>query len=220
MRRTFTRPSAVVLGAMLLIGCQPSRKGIRPSAPENGEPPLAKQQPSNLESTSATGSPVVEMDTSSGRIVIELNPAKAPKTVANFLRYVDERHYDGTIYHRVIPGFMIQGGGFRETMEQKPTRAPIPNEADNGLKNDRGTIAMARTSEPHSAGAQFFINLKDNDFLNFRDQTTSGYGYCVFGKVVEGMDVVDKIAGVKTQRRGPFDDVPTEIVLIQTVRRK
>jgi len=120
----------------------------------------------------------------------------------------------------VIPGFMIQGGGFRETMEQKPTRAPIPNEADNGLKNDRGTIAMARTSEPHSAGAQFFINLKDNDFLNFRDQTTSGYGYCVFGKVVEGMDVVDKIAGVKTQRRGPFDDVPTEIVLIQTVRRK
>ena len=142
--------------------------------------------------------PVVLLETTSGDILVELYPDKAPETVANFLKYVDNGFYNNTIFHRVIPGFMIQGGGLTARMQQKDTEAPIKNEADNGLKNDRGTIAMARTMDPHSATAQFFINLVDNDFLNFQAPSGNGWGYCVFGKVTEGMDVVDKIAKVKT----------------------
>ncbi|HWP20165.1 MAG TPA: peptidylprolyl isomerase [Burkholderiaceae bacterium] len=157
----------------------------------------------------------VELHTNHGVIKIELDAAKAPKTVENFLNYVRRGHYDGTIFHRVIDGFMIQGGGFEPGMKQKPTDAPIENEANNGLKNDRYTIAMARTQAPHSATAQFFINVADNEFLNFRSETPQGWGYTVFGKVVEGTDVVDKIKGVKTGRRGFHDDVPNEDVVIQ-----
>jgi len=157
----------------------------------------------------------VKLATNRGDIVLELDPVKAPKTVENFLAYVESGHYDGTIFHRVIDGFMIQGGGLTADMKQKPTRAPIPNEADNGLKNRRGTVAMARTQDPHSATAQFFINVADNDFLDYRAPTTQGWGYCVFGKVVQGMDVVDAIKSVKTGTVGPWRDVPLEPVVIE-----
>jgi cyclophilin family peptidyl-prolyl cis-trans isomerase len=162
--------------------------------------------------------PVVVVDTSMGPIKIELYADKAPVTVKNFLQYVDDKHYDGTVFHRVIPDFMIQGGGFEPGMKEKKTRAPIKNEAGNNVSNERGTLAMARTSDPDSASAQFFINVKDNKFLD-RKQARDGVGYAVFGKVVEGMDVVDKIKGVKTTKRGPFDDVPSEDVVIKSVRR-
>lgn len=150
-----------------------------------------------------------------GVIALELDDAKAPKSVENFLAYVKSGHYDGTIFHRVINGFMIQGGGFTPDMQQKPTNAPIENEAANGLKNDIYTIAMARTSEPHSASAQFFINVKNNDFLNHTAPTPRGWGYAVFGSVTSGQDVVDAIKGVPTGRRGYFDDVPLEAVVIE-----
>ena len=159
--------------------------------------------------------PLVEMKTSQGLVVIELYADKAPKTVENFLQYVKDGFYNGTIFHRVIDGFMIQGGGFEPGMNQKPTNAPIQNEAANGLKNDRYTVAMARTGDPHSATAQFFINVKDNAFLNHTAPSGQGWGYCVFGKVVEGMDVVDKIKGVKTGSKGFHQDVPADDVLIQ-----
>ncbi len=163
--------------------------------------------------------PNVLLDTTEGEILIELYPDKAPETVANFLKYVDEGFYKNTIFHRVIKGFMIQGGGLTLKMEEKPTNAPVKNEADNGLKNDRGTIAMARTMDPHSATAQFFINLVDNDFLNHTAPTMQGWGYCVFGKVVDGMDVVDKIGKTKTGTRPPYDDVPLDSVLINEASR-
>ncbi|MEW6097564.1 MAG: peptidylprolyl isomerase [Pseudomonadota bacterium] len=156
----------------------------------------------------------VELHTNHGVIKLELDADKAPKTVENFLNYVRRGHYDGTIFHRVIDGFMIQGGGFEPGMKQKPTDPPIENEANNGLKNDRYTIAMARTQAPHSATAQFFINVADNEFLNFRSESLQGWGYAVFGKVVEGTEVVDKIKGVKTGRRAFHDDVPNEDVVI------
>ncbi len=159
----------------------------------------------------------VTMTTSEGTIVLELDADKAPKTVANFLTYAREGFYDGTIFHRVIPNFMIQGGGFTPDMQQKPTHEPIPNEADNGLKNDAGTIAMARTPDPNSATAQFFINVKDNDFLNYRAPTPQGWGYCVFGHVVKGMDVVHRIEHVATGRRHGHQDVPLEPVVIEKV---
>ncbi|BBO20365.1 MAG: peptidyl-prolyl cis-trans isomerase [Rhodocyclaceae bacterium] len=158
---------------------------------------------------------MVKLHTNFGTIVIELDAAKAPETVKNFLAYVEAGHYDNTIFHRVIDGFMIQGGGFEPGMQQKPTDAPIQNEAANGLKNDRYTIAMARTGDPHSATAQFFINVKDNAFLNHSAPSGQGWGYCVFGKVVEGMDVIDKIKGVKTGTKGFHQDVPVEDVVIQ-----
>ena len=157
--------------------------------------------------------PVVLLETTSGDILVELYPDKAPETVANFLKYVDDGFYNNTIFHRVIPGFMIQGGGLSARMQQKDTSAPIKNEADNGLKNDRGTIAMARTMDPHSATAQFFINLVDNDFLNFQAPSGNGWGYCVFGRVTGGMDVVDKIAKVKTTTVGMYQDVPSDLVV-------
>ena len=161
--------------------------------------------------------PQVDVKTSLGTIRLELYPAKAPKTVENFLRYVKDGHYDGTIFHRVIDGFMIQGGGFDPSYRQKSTREPIENEAKNGLKNDIGTVAMARTSAPHSASAQFFINLKDNDFLNAA-QAQDGWGYAVFGKVVSGMDVVSKIAKTPTGSGGPFrTDVPRQPVMIESM---
>lgn len=159
---------------------------------------------------------MIKLHTNHGDIVIELDHEKAPKTAENFERYVKEGFYDGTIFHRVIDGFMIQGGGFDADMHQKDTHAPIENEADNGLKNDRYTIAMARTMEPHSASAQFFINVKNNDFLNHTAPNMQGWGYAVFGKVVEGQDVVDKIKGVKTGNRGGHQDVPVEAVIIET----
>ncbi len=150
-----------------------------------------------------------------GAITVELAQDKAPATVANFLNYVSKGHYDGTVFHRVIPGFMIQGGGFGVGMKQKPTDAQIENEAANGLKNDCYTLAMARTSAPHSATAQFFINVADNDFLNHTSPTPQGWGYAVFGKVVAGTEVVDKIAAVPTGRRGMHDDVPEQDVVIE-----
>jgi cyclophilin family peptidyl-prolyl cis-trans isomerase len=165
---------------------------------------------------SLAADPRVELRTNRGAIVIELYPDKAPKTVANFVRYVKEGHYAGTIFHRVIPGFMIQGGGLDREMREKPTRAPIENEAANGLKNDYGTVAMARTPDPHSAKGQFFINVKDNAFLNFREPTPQGYGYAVFGKVVSGMDVVERIARLPTGSAGPHRDVPRDPVIIES----
>ncbi len=158
----------------------------------------------------------VALNTNYGRIVLDLNAEKAPKTVANFVSYVRSGHYNGTIFHRVIDGFMIQGGGFDSNMNQKPTQAPIENEADNGLKNDEGTIAMARTQDPHSASAQFFINVKKNDFLNYSSKTVQGWGYAVFGKVAEGMDVVAKIKSVQTGRSGYHGDVPVKPVIIES----
>ncbi len=159
--------------------------------------------------------PSVLLKTNHGDITLELDAAKAPKSVANFLAYVKSGHYDGTIFHRVIDNFMIQGGGMTAGMKQKSTLDQIENEANNGLKNDRGTIAMARTSDPHSATAQFFINVNDNDFLNHTVPTPQGWGYAVFGKVSNGMDVVDKIKKVKTGNAGYHQDVPTEDVVIE-----
>lgn len=156
----------------------------------------------------------VELHTTAGLIRLELDEQKAPATVANFLEYVKAGHYDGTIFHRVIKGFMIQGGGFEPGLKQKATREPIQNEANNGLKNDKYTVAMARTSAPHSASAQFFINATNNDFLNFKSESAQGWGYAVFGKVVAGTEVIDAIEKVKTGRSGFHDDVPLEDVLI------
>ncbi len=158
----------------------------------------------------------VALNTNFGRIVLELDAEKAPKTAANFVEYVQSGHYNGTIFHRVIPGFMIQGGGFDAKMSQKDTKAPIENEANNGLKNEIGTIAMARTQDPHSASAQFFINVANNGFLNHSGKTIQGWGYAVFGKVTEGLDVVQKIEKVATGRSGGHADVPMEAVVIET----
>ena len=162
--------------------------------------------------------PIVELSTSMGPVRIELYPDKAPKTVENFLQYVRDRFYDGTVFHRVIPGFMVQGGGFTVEMEQKPTRESIANEAQNGLKNTTGTLAMARTPNPHSASSQFFINVADNAFLDFTGPTQQGFGYCVFGRVTQGMDVVNKIVAVPTGNRGGHQNVPLKPVVIQSAR--
>jgi len=167
----------------------------------------------------AADNPKVVLDTTKGKIVLELSADKAPQTVKNFMTYVDAGFYNNTIFHRVIPNFMIQGGGFTADMQQKPTRKPIPNEADNGLPNKRGAIAMARTPDPHSATAQFFINSVDNAALNYREKTRRGWGYAVFGQVVGGMEVVDSISKVKTVTRGRFRDVPAEpVVIIRAAR--
>ena len=159
--------------------------------------------------------PQVKLETSAGDILIELDAEKAPLSAQNFIDYVKAGHYDNTVFHRVIRGFMIQGGGFEPGMKQKPTQAPIQNEANNGLKNQKYTLAMARTGAPHSATAQFFINTTDNGFLNFTAESSSGWGYAVFGKVVAGQSVVDAIEGVKTGRKGFHDDVPLDDVVIQ-----
>jgi len=158
---------------------------------------------------------MIRLHTNHGIIGLELDAARAPDTVANFIKYVEDGHYSNTVFHRVIDGFMIQGGGFEPGMKQKPTREPVQNEANNGLKNDKYTIAMARTSAPHSASAQFFINVGDNDFLNHTAPTPQGWGYCVFGRVVDGTDVVDKIRKVRTGSKGMHQDVPLEDVIIE-----
>ena len=162
----------------------------------------------------ASKAPRVKLATSEGDIVLQLDAAKAPKTVENFLAYVRKGHYNGTIFHRVIPGFMIQGGSFDSNMAQKPTEKPIENEAGNGLKNDKYTVAMARTPHPHSASAQFFVNVADNHFLNHTAPTSQGWGYAVFGKVVEGMDVIDKISAVATGNKGMHQNVPLSPITI------
>lgn len=159
---------------------------------------------------------LIILHTNFGDIKLELYPEKAPESVKNYVEYVKSGHYNGTIFHRVISNFMIQGGGFDKDMKQKSTQAPIKNEANNGLKNDAGTIAMARTQDPHSATAQFFINVTDNDFLNFSGETMQGWGYAVFGKVVDGMDVIEKIKGVKTSNHGFHENVPVEPVIIES----
>ncbi len=168
----------------------------------------------------AAQNPVVVMKTSVGVVEIELYPDKAPVTVANFLSYVDKGFYNGTIFHRVIGNFMIQGGGFTPGMQQKAALPPIKNEADNRISNSRGTIVMARTQDVHSATSQFFINVVDNTFLDYKSSTPAGYGYCVFGKVIKGMDVVDRIKSVQTGSRGYFQDVPVTDVVIQSIQKK
>ncbi len=179
---------------------------------------LAKEK--TVETKNNEKFPMVVFETSLGNFTVKLNAEKAPITVTNFLGYVDKKFYDGTIFHRVISNFMIQGGGFEKGMKEKATGKPIKNEADNGLKNTRGTLAMARTGVVDSATAQFFINVQDNDFLNFRSKDPQGYGYAVFGEVVDGMDTVDKIKSVKTSSHGPHDDVPVEQVVIKSAKRK
>ena len=159
---------------------------------------------------------MIRFETTLGDFTIELNEKDAPLSVANFLRYVDDGFFDGTIFHRIVPGFVIQGGGFTEDMTQKRTQPPVKNEADNGLKNERGTLSMARTNDINSATSQFFVNLKDNDFL---DHSRANFGYAVFARVTEGMDVIDKIAAVETGRRRGFDDVPVDAVIMKSVRR-
>jgi cyclophilin family peptidyl-prolyl cis-trans isomerase len=172
-----------------------------------------------MATSTQAANPRVEMQTSAGTITVELYPEKAPKTVENFLKYVEEGFYRGTSFHRVIPGFMVQGGGFTSDFKQKPTRAPVANEAANGLRNEPGTIAMARTSDPHSATAQFFINVVDNKFLNHTAPNPQGYGYAVFGRVVKGFEVVEKIATAPTGPGGPFPrDVPQQPVIIEEAR--
>lgn len=177
--------------------------------------PQQETQMSNTESKH----PVVLIKTTAGDIKVELDAEKAPVTVKNFLQYVNEGHYNGTIFHRVIDGFMVQGGGFTKDMKQKPVHAPIKIESDNGLKNTRGTIAMARTSDVNSATAQFFINVVDNSFLDFRSKTPSGYGYTVFGHVTEGMDVIDKIRKAKTSTQSVFENVPVDAIEIIDVKQ-
>jgi cyclophilin family peptidyl-prolyl cis-trans isomerase len=164
--------------------------------------------------------PTLLIETSLGSFTLALDAARAPRSVENFLKYVDAGHYEGTVFHRVIPGFMVQGGGYDGSYQKKPTLAPVHNEADNGLRNVRGTVAMARTSEPHSATSQFYVNLVDNAFLDHKAPTDRDWGYAVFGKVVEGMDVVEKIAAVRTGAQGSFaKDAPLEAVVIRAVRR-
>lgn len=159
----------------------------------------------------------IKIETNYGDIFLELDEEKAPQTVENFLRYIKINHFDNTLFHRVIPNFMIQGGGFDLEFKQKPTMSPLENEADNGLSNDPGTIAMARTNDPHSATSQFFINTSENSFLNYKSRSTQGWGYCVFGKTTDGLDVIDKISSISTSKRNGHQDVPAEDVIIKTI---
>ncbi len=210
----------LLVAGLLVCGCEKEAedeqaKGGAQSAPADQKPEQPAEEPAQkqVESDTKVVKNMVKLATSKGDIVVELNQEKAPITVKNFLEYVESDFYDGTIFHRVIKGFMIQGGGFTPDMTQKGAMAPIRNEASNGLKNDRGAIAMARTSDPHSATSQFFINHADNDFLN---ASTGNAGYAVFGKVVEGMDVVDKIAAVPTTIKAGMRDVPAETIEIKS----
>jgi cyclophilin family peptidyl-prolyl cis-trans isomerase len=209
------------LGLMVTMGCgggSPPPPAEEPKAAP-APPAPSEEEPAARPAPSSTGTnPMVEMRTSLGTMKIELHPDKAPKTVENFLQYAREGFYDGTVFHRVISGFMIQGGGFTPDMSEKETRAPIENEASNGLKNVRGSLAMARTGDPHSASSQFFINTVDNPFLNFTAETVQGYGYAVFGQVVEGLETLDAIKKVSTGSRGGYDDVPVDPVVIESVR--
>ncbi len=221
LSRSFVSHHLMILTVLLLLPALVSVLGCERKESENGEVRQGKQvqeeqgEPDTKIVSTKGGNPMVVMSTSKGDIEIELYPDKAPITVENFLGYVKNGFYDGTVFHRVIPGFMIQGGGFTPDMNQKTTGAPIKNEADNGLKNDRGTIAMARTNVVDSATSQFFINVANNDFLNHGSRD---FGYAVFGKVVEGMDVVDRIAAAKTRSVGMVQDVPEESIVIESVR--
>jgi peptidyl-prolyl cis-trans isomerase B (cyclophilin B) len=199
-----------------LLVCLSVLLGTTAAVAQKAQPPKP-QKPAQAPAP-APAHPRVVLETSKGNIVVELYQDKAPKTVKNFLDYAKAGFFDGTIFHRVIPSFMIQGGGFTPDMTEKPTRPSIQNEADNGLGNERGTLAMARTRDPNSAGAQFFINLKDNSPLNHTAKTLDGWGYAVFGRVVEGMDVVDAIAVVPTTSKGMYDDVPAQPVVIKKAR--
>jgi peptidyl-prolyl cis-trans isomerase A (cyclophilin A) len=210
MRRGARIASLALACGLAVLACE--RGGESTAAPAAGAAVAASEQPA----TGGRGNPVVLIQTSKGTLKVELDAEHAPISVKNFLAYADAGFYDGTIFHRVIDGFMIQGGGFTPDMTQKPTSAPIKNEAGNGLQNRRGTLAMARTSVVDSATAQFFINLTDNDFLNHGSRD---FGYAVFGRVVEGMDVVDAIAKVPTGRKGSYEGVPSEPVVIQSVKR-
>jgi peptidylprolyl isomerase/peptidyl-prolyl cis-trans isomerase B (cyclophilin B) len=205
MKRLSVLSAGLVAGVLLLgmSGCGASEPGKQTvsTAPAAGQP----------------ANPRVLIETSKGAITVELFPGNAPKSVENFLGYVDGGFYDGTVFHRVIPGFMIQGGGMLPDLSEKARGTPIPNEADNGLRNLRGTLAMARTGDPHSATSQFFINVADNYFLNHRGKSVEGWGYAVFGQVIDGMDVVDAIVAVPRGRRDPHDDVPREPVVMQRV---
>lgn len=178
---------------------------------------VENEKPSQSTGDKMAANPKVLIETTLGNITLELDAENAPNSTENFVSYVNDGFYDGTIFHRVIPGFMIQGGGMNPDMSEKTTKASIKNEANNGLKNDRGTVAMARTNEPHSASSQFFINVKDNDFLNFKSEDMQGWGYAVFGKVVDGMDVMDKIVAVETGTNGFHQDVPKESILMNKV---
>jgi peptidyl-prolyl cis-trans isomerase B (cyclophilin B) len=228
---TIHRPAALVAIGLLvaLVGCEDPAVTTEPVAEPVTEQPLAEEpvaeQPVNEEqpvndTPDPAANPVIIIDTSMGVIEVELWPEASPKTVENFLGYVDQSFFDGTIFHRVMPGFMIQGGGFAPDMSQKPVGQPVENEAQASVGNDRGTIAMARTSDPHSATAQFFINHTDNPNLDHSSKTPNGYGYCVFGKVTVGMDVVDAIAAVKTTNAGMHQNVPAQPVTIVSIRRK
>ena len=210
MSRLLTLPARIFSAGLIactfalgITGCGASEPGKQTvsTAPAAGQPP----------------NPRVLIETSQGNVVVELFPGNAPQSVGNFLNYAQSGFYDGLIFHRVIPGFMVQGGGMTPDMAEKPKNAPIQNEADNGLKNLRGTLAMARTMDPHSASSQFFINVADNAFLNHRGKSVEGWGYAVFGQVVDGMDVVDAIVAVPRGRTGPHDDVPKTPVLMQRV---
>ena len=225
-----TKPAlAIIVACMALAGCQdksaPEQAQTKPAGsaaavPQPSTQPIEKQESATVSEKPSATNPSVVIKTSLGSFTVELAADKAPATVENFLRYVEEKFYDGTIFHRVIDGFMIQGGGFTADMEQKGTHEPIINEAGNGLKNNRGTIAMARTAVVNSATAQFFVNVKDNDFLNHTDNTARGFGYAVFGKVTGGMDVVDKIKSVATATQAGMGDVPVATVTILSIRRK
>ena len=218
----------IVLGLLALNLQQAKAQPASASQPAAREPGTMNQDNAKPKAAAASqpatkptqGNPRVVLQTSQGQIVIELYPDKAPVSVENFLKYVDDGFFAGTIFHRVIPNFMIQGGGFTPDMQQKKTRDPIKNEAANGLKNDRGTLAMARTNVPDSATAQFFINVKDNAFLNYTGPGPRTIGYAVFGKVVEGMDVVDKIVNVPTTSAGPLENVPKTPVVIESAKRQ
>jgi peptidyl-prolyl cis-trans isomerase B (cyclophilin B) len=205
--------SASVLRMLRHAACGVAFAAILPASA--GAAPAGTASTTTESKQTMASHPRVKMTTNYGDFVITLDADKAPETVANFLTYTKEGFYDNTIFHRVIDGFMIQGGGFEPGMKQKPTHAPVENEANNGLKNDKYTIAMARTSDPQSATAQFFINVADNDFLNFTAPTANGWGYAVFGKVTEGTDVIDKIKGVKTGNSGFHQNVPTQDVVIE-----
>jgi cyclophilin family peptidyl-prolyl cis-trans isomerase len=204
------------VGLLLLAACDAQSKTEPAPAPAPQAEAKTEAQP---QTQRTGGNPMVVIKTSKGEMQVELYADKAPKTVENFLAYVDAGFFDGTIFHRVIPGFMIQGGGFDASMSQKETRGPIKNEAQNGLKNDRGTLAMARTNVIDSATAQFFVNLVDNDFLNHTAPNDRGFGYAVFGKVTKGMEVADEIAKVQTTRKGPHENVPAQPVVIESIKR-
>ena len=220
---TMTRRNWIVLtmgGLMLaaLVVCSTQNPSGQAQAQTATAQPSPASEPASA--PAAKANPVVVIETSEGDITAELWPDRAPKTVENFLRYVDEKFYDGTIFHRVIEGFMLQGGGFTPDMSEKATHEPIPNEARADAPNELGTLAMARTPNPHSATAQFFINASSNGFLNFRSATVQGYGYAVFGKVTSGMDVVKKIEKVETGNKGPMANVPVKPVVIKRIYRK